>query len=165
MLLLVLPVAIQAQHQIKNSVLGNASAPTSGASHQVVGTLGQPVIGITGDQTNVTKSGFWEQAIDFVTSIEEMPNQVVPKEFRLEQNYPNPFNPSTTIQFAVPQQAIVSLKLFDLLGREIATLIEEDIKPGAYKLTFKSDGLPSGIYFYQFRSDGFVETKRLTLLK
>ncbi len=164
-LLLILPVAIQAQHQIKSSVLGNGAAPTSGASNRLVGTLGQPAIGIASGQANVSNAGFWAQAIDFVTSVEEISTGVIPREFRLEQNYPNPFNPATTIQFALPKQSKVTLKLYDLLGREISTLVNEELQVGKYKFTFEANDLPSGIYFYQLRTEGFVDTKKLTLLK
>ena len=104
--------------------------------------------------------------------MEQIETNLLPGEFRLEQNYPNPFNPSTTIQFAVPFQSKVRITLFDLLGREVTTLIDEEHKPGEYKLVFEAEGLASGIYFYQIAATtaagqpkAFVQIKKLTLLK
>ena len=88
-----------------------------------------------------------------------------PQAFHLDQNYPNPFNPSTNIAFQIPSTGLVSLKVHDLLGREVATLINEELQPGSYKATFDGKGLSSGIYFYTLRAGHFLETRRLVLLK
>jgi photosystem II stability/assembly factor-like uncharacterized protein len=92
-------------------------------------------------------------------------NVSIPKEFSIEQNYPNPFNPTTTINYSVPKSQFVTLKVFDLLGREIATLVNENENAGYYKVKFDASSLTSGIYFYQLRSGNFSETKKLVLLK
>lgn len=90
--------------------------------------------------------------------------------FSLSQNYPNPFNPVTTIKFTVPTvtsslvPGTVSLKVFDLLGREVATLVNESKEPGIYEVEFNSEGLSSGIYFYRLQSGSFVDTKKMILL-
>ena len=102
---------------------------------------------------------------DIITSVEQISNSVLPKEFRLQQNYPNPFNPSTTIQFALPKRSEVMLKIFDLLGREVTTLVDEKLQPGEYKVIFEAEALSSGVYFYRIQAEGFVQTKELTLLK
>ena len=91
----------------------------------------------------------------------------------LEQNYPNPFNPMTTIEFALPQQSAVTLKLYDILGREVATLMDEELEPGVHKVDFDAKDLANGVYFYQIHAvtfspdsgHGFVRTKKLVLLK
>jgi len=91
-----------------------------------------------------------------------------PTLFALEQNYPNPFNPKTTIKFQIPNlrpQTAVSLKVYDLLGREIATLVNEVKEPGAYTVQFDASGIASGVYFYQLRAGGHVETKMMLLLR
>ena len=107
----------------------------------------------------------------FVTSVATSDPSLPPR-FELFNAYPNPFNPSTTIQFAVPFQSKVTIKLFDLLGREVTTFIDEEHKPGEYKLVFEAEGLASGIYFYRIaatttagQAKAFVQTKKLTLLK
>ena len=104
------------------------------------------------------------QVFGLVTSVEEMSNGL-PKEFRLEQNYPNPFNPNTIIQFALPKRSQVSLKIFDLSGREITTLVDQKLQPGEYKIEFEAVGLASGVYVYRIKTDEFEQTKKLTLLR
>jgi hypothetical protein len=89
----------------------------------------------------------------------------VPTEFSLAQNYPNPFNPSTTIRFVVPVSGFVSLKVFDLLGREVATLVDEKKDAGSYEVTFDGKNLSSGVYFYRLQAGEFVQTKKLLLQK
>jgi hypothetical protein len=88
----------------------------------------------------------------------------------LEQNFPNPFNPGTSIQYAVGSQQFVSLEVYDVLGNEITTLVNEELSAGSYEVEFNSTGLihqalPSGIYFYQLRAGNYVETKKMILLK
>ena len=92
-------------------------------------------------------------------------NLIVPEKFKLNQNYPNPFNPLTTITYSIPERAKVILKIYDVLGNEIITLVNEEKSIGNYKVEFDGRDLPSGIYFYQLRSDNFVSTKKLLLLK
>lgn len=89
----------------------------------------------------------------------------IPKEFVLSQNFPNPFNPTTTIEYTISKSSYVTLKVYDILGREIKTLVDEDEQPGYYHATFSAFGLPSGIYFYRLQAGTFRETKRLTILK
>jgi hypothetical protein len=106
-----------------------------------------------------------------LTGIEETP--VIPTEFSLGQNYPNPFNPSTTISFDLPKQSFVSMKVFDLLGREVAVIVSEELPAGNYKRQWNAQNLSSGIYFYRLQarqtSSGqagtFTQTKKLLLLK
>jgi hypothetical protein len=103
-------------------------------------------------------------------------NHPLPQSFTLEQNYPNPFNPSTRIEFQVQSGAerhgatgahfeFVSLKVYDLLGREVATLVNEVMRPGSYERTFVVTGLASGVYFYRLKAGAFVETKKLAVVK
>jgi hypothetical protein len=90
---------------------------------------------------------------------------VAPAEFALDQNYPNPFNPSTRIKFQVPSSGFMSLKMYDVLGREVATLVNEELKAGSHEATFDATGLASGVYYYQLRAGEFTQTKRLLLLR
>lgn len=89
----------------------------------------------------------------------------VPTGFALEQNYPNPFNPDTRIRFEIRGSGFVSLKVHDLLGREVATLVNEVKAPGAYEVVFDAGGLPSGIYCYQLRAGSFLATKKMVLMR
>jgi hypothetical protein len=88
-----------------------------------------------------------------------------PTTFYLEQNYPNPFNPSTRIKYAISSKQFVSLKIYDLLGNEITTLVYEEKPIGNYEVGFNATGLPSGIYFYKLQAGNFIQTKKMLLLK
>ena len=85
--------------------------------------------------------------------------------FSLIQNYPNPFNPTTKITYTLPEISFVTLKVYDLLGNEIATLVNEDKSAGRYEVSWDAKDYTSGIYFYQFRAKDFVETKKMLLIK
>jgi hypothetical protein len=89
----------------------------------------------------------------------------VPTKYELGQNYPNPFNPSTTIHYQVPADGFITLKVFDLLGREVATLVNEEQKADYYKVTFDASRLASGVYFYRLQAGEFTAAKRLMVLK
>lgn len=90
---------------------------------------------------------------------------VVPSAYSLKQNYPNPFNPSTTISFSIPEKAQVTLKIYNILGSEVASLMNEEKPAGTYSVVFNAANMPSGIYFYTLTSGKFTETKKLVLLK
>jgi photosystem II stability/assembly factor-like uncharacterized protein len=89
----------------------------------------------------------------------------VPNEFKLFQNYPNPFNPTTNIKYQISNSSFVSLKVYDILGKEIITLVNEKQIPGFYEVSFNANSLASGIYFYRLSAGNFVQTKRMILLK
>jgi hypothetical protein len=102
--------------------------------------------------------------IDFnPTIVEELETEL--EYFNLHQNYPNPFNPNTRINYQIPEQSFVTLKIFDVLGKEIDTLVNEEKPAGKYKVEFDGNGLPSGVYFYQLQAGSFVETKKMILLR
>ena len=92
-------------------------------------------------------------------------NLILSKQFNLEQNYPNPFNPSTKIDFAIPQSSFVNLKIYNVLGEEVATLVNETKVAGNYEVNFNASNLPSGIYFYKLRAGSLTESKKMILLK
>ena len=97
----------------------------------------------------------------------------IPKKFDLGQNYPNPFNPTTAISYRIPSHSFVTLKVYDPLGREVATLVNAELDPGAYERTFDATALPSGAYFYQLKArpvssenrKEMTATKKLVLLR
>ena len=86
-------------------------------------------------------------------------------EYKLLQNYPNPFNPSTTIRYSIPTTSLISLKVYDILGRELATLVNEEKPAGTYKLTWNAANIPSGIYFYKLQAGNYIQTKKMILMK
>ena len=90
---------------------------------------------------------------------------VIPNEYQLFQNYPNPFNPSTVIKYNIPESGFVILKVFDLLGNEVMNLVNEKKETGSYEVSLNLSNLPSGIYLYQLKVNGFVETRKMMLMK
>jgi len=94
----------------------------------------------------------------------EYQNQI-PVEYSLSQNYPNPFNPSTNIKFALTKTSIASLKIYDILGREVETLVNKELSPGNYSFQFNGSRLSSGIYFYRLQTGEFTQTKKMLLIK
>ena len=142
-------------------------------------------VGQNNTQANTTLSIFEEGGITGTSTpiYEETPgenipennfeNKSVPDKFSLEQNYPNPFNPSTKISFAIPTQSFVTIKVYDILGRQVKTLMNETKSPGYYEINFNAATLPSGTYIYEIRAgnpssgsgQSFVETKKMILLK
>jgi hypothetical protein len=106
----------------------------------------------------------------FVIPVSVETEKTMVDNFILEQNYPNPFNPTTKIKFEIPGQArndnaLVTLKVYDVLGNEITTLVYEEKSTGEYEVEFNGTGLPSGVYFYQLKAGNFIETKKMVLLK
>jgi len=95
----------------------------------------------------------------------EMISSVIPDNFLLSQNYPNPFNPRTEISYEVPAAKLVKLTVYNILGKEMAELVNERQSPGKYKVSFDASNLTSGVYFYTLSTDNFTETKRMILLK
>jgi hypothetical protein len=92
----------------------------------------------------------------------------MPASYSLFQNYPNPFNPSTTIEYQIPSggtQNFVSLRVFDVLGHEAATLVNGTKQPGTYSVQWNAENIPCGVYFYRLHVGSFTETKKLLLLK
>lgn len=165
LLLFIVPVSAMAQHQIQNQVMGNGATTTANGSNQLRGTLGQPGVGSATAADFSVNSGFWEQTIELVTSVEDIPTDAIPQEFRLHQNYPNPFNPSTTIRFEVPRQTQVTIKLYDVLGRRVALLLDAEMKPGVHQLQLDASGMASGVYLYRLEAEGISQTLKLMLLK
>jgi hypothetical protein len=115
------------------------------------------VVGDNGTILKTTNGG--------VTFIEEEEIDEILTDYKLSQNHPNPFNPLTTIKYQIPKLSFVTLKVYDVLGSEIVTLVNEEKSAGNYELKFYASELPSGIYLYQLTAGSFVKTKKMILLK
>ncbi len=105
--------------------------------------------------------GVWKRV---ATGIEET-GEGIPTKYELSQNYPNPFNPTTVINFSIPESGEVTLKIYDMLGREVATLVNESKQAGSYRVTFDASKLSSGVYMYTLKSGNFVASKKMMLMK
>ncbi len=162
--ILVFFTLVLSQTEVSCGVIGNGGGDVEGSNFKLSGTLGQIAPGIISGNKFSVKGGFWYEIADVVTAVEQI-SWEIPKEFKLEQNYPNPFNPSTTIKFEVPVRTELSLTIFDIMGREILTLVHGVYEPGKYEVVFNAKNLSSGMYFYRLVSKNFVKTKKLLLLK
>jgi len=106
----------------------------------------------------------WSWTLGIITAI-QVENDIIPKVFKLYQAYPNPFNPSTTIMYDIPNKSHVVIIVYDVLGRNIRTIVDEDKTPGNYRITFGASDLTSGVYFYRLQAGYYSATKKLLLLK
>ena len=102
-----------------------------------------------------------------VRSTESETDQVInnPLDYKLNQNYPNPFNPVTNMEFGISKSGFVTLKVYDMLGKEVATLVNENLSPGKYTVNFNGSNFASGVYFYRMESGEFRDIKRMVLIK
>ena len=99
-----------------------------------------------------------------LVGIEPISN-IIPDKFELKQNYPNPFNPNTTIEFSIPKNSFVKLAVYDALGREVNSLLNNELKAGEYSINFSAADLASGTYYYKLISGELVQTKKMILVK
>ena len=110
-------------------------------------------------------SGVWRRPLsEMATSVERVSTDI-PTLFSLSQNYPNPFNPATTISFSLPSRSFVTLKVFDILGKEVSTLVSQELPSGAYSRQWNATNISTGVYFYRLQAGTYSETKKLLLLR
>jgi hypothetical protein len=129
---------------------------------------GNPIIGIEtdfdGEIRNLDSTDIGADEFDgIILGVEE--EGTIPIEYMLSQNYPNPFNSSSVIKYSIPKSSQVTLKIFNALGEELVTLVNEEKSANTYEVNWNAANLPSGVYFYQLRAGSFVETKKMILLK
>ncbi|MGB5846850.1 MAG: T9SS type A sorting domain-containing protein [Ignavibacteriaceae bacterium] len=142
------------------------SSDISAYQHWEVYTInadGTNIIRVTNTSSDATAINPVWMPIDNSTYSDEV--NLLPERFQLHQNYPNPFNPSTTIIYSVPIKSFISLKIYDVLGNEVAVLVNEEKLVGKYEVEYEARGLTSGIYLYKLIAGSFVETKKMILLK
>lgn len=149
---------------------GSGSTPYSGV--WLSATTGDSVGAVSGqmasDAATISIPSFTSDLLLYIVlnpSTSVTKQEHTPREFALSQNYPNPFNPSTTIQFILPRSEFVILRVFNVLGEEIATLAAETFSAGTHKVEWNPQGLPSGVYFYRIQADTFMDSKKLLLLR
>jgi spore germination protein YaaH len=120
--------------------------------------VGMWALGYDGNRTE-----FWDLLEDKLVAVKK--ENTLYEDFSLSQNFPNPFNPTTIIKFNINAKTFIRLSVFDILGKEISTLVNEEKQPGTYEITFDASNLPSGTYYYQLRTDNYLQTKKMILLK
>ena len=140
------------------------SAPLSGINGQPVnGTWTLSITDNATGDTGLLKA--WCLQLTYQTIIGGIQTIEIPNYYSLAQNYPNPFNPSTQIKYSVPTPVNVSIKVFDVLGKEVATLVNETKQPGFHTVDFNASNLASGIYFYRIDAGEFTSVKKMMLIK
>lgn len=147
--------------QTSTDANGNAAFSLSVDSTTAIGQF----VTSTATEDDHGRTSEFSACFEIVSGVSIADEVLLPTAYAVYQNYPNPFNPSTTIHYDVPQANRIQLVVFDLLGRTVATLVNERKEAGRHEITFDADDLPSGTYFYQLRTQGFTETKKLVLLR
>jgi Secretion system C-terminal sorting domain len=167
---LTLLCALSAQSQIVWQSFGSGFANSKGTGSSIISVIGESFVGEASGNGIHLRSGFGVIA-STMTSV-KVSQEKIPLAYTLSQNYPNPFNPSTVIAFGIPEASHVSLQIFDIIGREVSMLVNEDLIAGNYRSMFIADHLSSGVYFYRIvaarKSDKgrlFIETKKFMLIK
>ena len=142
--------------------LGDGTYQASVTSPETEGADTISAIIISADDTVSVHS---KAVITYIAPTSARDNYPSAGSYFLYQNYPEPFNPSTTIQYRVPEVSFVTLKVYDVIGNEIATLVNQEKQKGSYKLEFNAASLPSGVYFYQLKAGSYLNTKKMILLR
>ena len=125
--------------------------------------MGQTASGESSDSVFTGGGGFLGGGDDWMTALFE--ELFLPTEFNLSQNYPNPFNPATTINYALAEPGHVRMEIYDILGRRLAVLIDEQKEAGYHSLIWQASNVPTGVYFYRIKTGDFEKTRKMMLLK
>ena len=163
---LTLPIRGPAQTStVPWSALDMGFAVSSSSTTMLKSVVGQGFVGTMAGTSSIIESGFLADTSlrPVITSVADRTE--IPKEYALQQNYPNPFNPSTTIRMELPHSSQVSLKVYNTLGQEVATLVDEEKAAGVYDVRFEAGHLASGTYVCRLKAGDFVQARRLLLLK
>jgi hypothetical protein len=163
---IVLPAMLFAQNTaVQWSSFNMGFARSSAAGWQISSAVGQNFVGGSSYANTKVTSGLLADTLLRGTVVSVHGSNPIPVEYSLSQNYPNPFNPTTIIQFTIVNRQLTIVKVYDVLGREVSTLVNEVKGPGTYTVQFDASNLASGVYFYRLQAGDFTQTKRLLLLK
>ncbi len=162
---------LRAQIQMPAYVVGAGATETADAKISMVGTFGQPMVGIVGSNSQGHVAGFWARvASGTSTEVEKLTGDEIPVQFELRGNYPNPFNPTTMIRFQLPERERVTLTIYNMLGKIVAVLVDTEMSAGDYRVTWDArddigNPVSSGTYLYRLESTNFSSVRMMTLLK
>jgi len=159
---LVVCVSFSQTSKVAWSSFNAGSGIPQSSTSAIKNAVGQNFVGTSQSTNSKVGSGFLTS--DIVDAVQEQ-GDVLPKTYSLSQNYPNPFNPKTNIRFDLPKEGFVTLKVFDILGREVTTLVNQTMNAGSYSVDFDASNLQSGIYFYRLQAGEFTAVKKLVLMK
>lgn len=164
LLLLLVSFTATADYDIPQCVLGGGGGGRmGGASYILSGTVGQTAIGRVTGPSYIHGIGFWYPAQAFASGAPEI--EVLPAHFALGPSYPSPGGPVTTFRLAIPRTTRVALRLFDVTGRQVRTLLEGELPPGFHTVLLDGTALAAGVYFCRMTAPAFSETRRLVLVK
>jgi len=146
-----------------SSFTGGFGVSTSGDT-KVTSSAGIPFAGSSENSSSSILSGFLTNYSLIITGIEDE-QSIIPAVYKLNQNYPNPFNPSTIINYQIPEEGFVTLKIYDILGKDVKTLVNEQKAVGSYNIKFDASDLASGFYIFQIRINSYISSKKMLLIK
>ena len=161
--LFTVPIVSQ-NSKVNGSSFSGGFGITSTTNTRITSSIGVPFDGSSSNGTSSIIAGFLSSYGTIITNIKDK-QKIIPTTYILSQNYPNPFNPSTTIEYSIPKTSFVILKIYDVLGTEVRSLVNEEKNVGSYRINFDASTLASGIYFYKIQAESFVQTKKMILLK
>jgi len=141
----------------------------SGTTWTSAGLTNQYITSLAVSSTNIFAATYgnnvWMRPLSEMVTVFEVSKNNLPTDYVLKQNYPNPFNPSTMIEFSIKNNSWAKLIVYDMLGREVTTLVNENKSAGTYKVKFDASHLSSGVYLYKLETNGFTQSKKMLLLK
>ncbi len=163
----VMATASLAQIELDRNVVAAGGGTTSSAGHIITCTVGQPSVGLVGDNTYDLAIGFWTPGLGIPVAV---PESDLPSVFNLDQNYPNPFNPMTVIRFSLPEQAPVSLAIYNVRGERVRLLVDDDLDAGRHEVVWNGTddhgrGLSSGTYVARIVSSQGVQNRKMVLAR
>ena len=152
-LLLLTAFASAQNNKINRSIVGSSAVENASSSFQMKGTLGQAAVGVSTNNETTIASGYWGW-ISKQTNLSTEKKELIPSVFKIQPAYPNPFNPSTKIEYTIPEKSNVNLKVFNIAGQEIKSLVTGIYNSGNYTVSFTGNNLPTGAYIYRIVAKG-----------
>lgn len=159
------PVTLPGQTRLPRCVFGNGGTEATSPAHRISGTIGQPLIGGARSAGNQGYLGFWYSAENIPVAVEDISGDMIPTVCSIDAVFPNPMQGTVSIRYAIPVHARAALLLFDLWGRNIGTLVDDEHRPGVYRLQSRIGDRPSGTYVLRLSAGGHVVSKRVVLVQ